>query len=272
MNFSMRHTLISALVLLSSQIKAACPVGCPTLTGPAHFCNVLVDTNLNTQNLCATGNVQIGGSLSVCGTGHIYSTAASTGCTNGAFVVDGGVGIGGALNVCGAEHIYSTAASTGCTNGALIVDGGVGIAGALNVCGAITSLSGSVIPYGALITAGALDIVGADLGFGISQGLVLPGIDTIAFAAPRAGLLRNLILNVTTLSVDVGTVTAEVYVSTDGGVTWIATGISVVLTGLGTFTDLIDTYPVAQTDLIALRITPSALEIAVTVQGGLEFA
>lgn len=95
--------------------------------------------NLTVQNLCTTGNLQVGGNLSVCGTETISNTTPSTSCTNGALVVSGGVGVGGNLNVCGTETVSSTAPSTSCTNGALVVSGGVGIGGNLNVCGLTTS-------------------------------------------------------------------------------------------------------------------------------------
>lgn len=129
-----QFAVVLLVFLFFSNLKASCPVSCST-TG-AQFCNLVTNT------LCVTGNEQIGGSLTVCGTARILNTAASTGCSSGALVVSGGVGIGGNLNVCGTEHIFNTTISTGCTNGALVVDGGVGIGGNLNVCGTISASGG----------------------------------------------------------------------------------------------------------------------------------
>ncbi len=104
MNFSYTHYKAVALVALCSlssvSLKAACPTPCAGVTGAAQFCSLV------TQNLCVTGNEQIGGNLTVCGTETIFSTAPSTGCTSGALVVAGGVGVGGNINACGTISGY----------------------------------------------------------------------------------------------------------------------------------------------------------------------
>lgn len=55
--------------LVTSASLPGCPIVCPTSAkAPAQFCAVNVRDNLSTNQLCVTGNAQIGGNLNVCGT------------------------------------------------------------------------------------------------------------------------------------------------------------------------------------------------------------
>lgn len=173
----------------------------------------------------------------------------------------------------GSPRFCSLAVTGPLSAGSLCVQGNESVGGSLNICGSLsvsgTISPGSVIPYGANIVAGAgFGLAGADLGFGISQGLIAAGVDLLSYSMPRNGTLANLVLNVYSFT-GIGSVTAEVYISGDAGVTWIPTGITVAFVTEGTYSDLVDIYPVLQTNLVALRLTPSVAGLAVGVSGGL---
>lgn len=73
-------------------LKASCPTVCPT--GGAQFCA------LNSQTLCVTGNAQIGGNLTVCGTGSAMVS------------ISGGAGVTGPVpfgSLAAYGNVYSTA-------------------------------------------------------------------------------------------------------------------------------------------------------------------
>lgn len=57
---SSRITLVFLIISSHHSIKSGCPLACPTGTS-AQFCG------LNASTLCVTGNAQIGGVLTVCG-------------------------------------------------------------------------------------------------------------------------------------------------------------------------------------------------------------
>lgn len=242
--------------------------------GQEHIFSTGVSSNCTTGALVVDGGVGIGGNLYVCGLERVTNTTASTGCTNGALVVSGGVGVGGNLNVCGTEHIFSTGASTSCTTGALVVDGGVGVGGNLTVCGTI-SASGPVsfapiIPFGATVAVGALDLLGADIGFGIAQSLAVLDTDLLSFTASRAAVLSNLAVNASAF-VSLGDITAQIYVSTDSGATWTPSGITVTITGDGPFADNVNTFAVPAGAMIALRVSSVVLGATVALSAGLQF-
>lgn len=242
--YTMLLAVTSAVTITTNALETRC-LPCPTFTQPpAAFCNV----NVSNQ-LCVSGPAFFN-ELNAC-------------------TINGLTGFIGATGPAGATG------ATGPEGGPVGPTGATGATGATGPTGE-AGLDGTtaVIPYAATVAIGALGIVGADLGFGVSQMLSVLNTDLLSFAAPRAGTLQNLYVNVSNLFLGLlaTTVVAEVYVSTDSGLTWNTTGITATITGLGVFSDTVNTFAVSAGDLIALRITPDGIGVGITVSGGLEFA
>jgi hypothetical protein len=56
------------ILCLSSALQASCPLVCTGPTGAARFCNLTVTGALLAGTVCVSGNEQVGGNLTVCGT------------------------------------------------------------------------------------------------------------------------------------------------------------------------------------------------------------
>jgi hypothetical protein len=56
------------ILCLSSALHASCPLVCTGPTGATRFCNLTVTGAIAASRLCVSGNEQIGGNLTVCGT------------------------------------------------------------------------------------------------------------------------------------------------------------------------------------------------------------
>lgn len=241
-------------------------------TGPTGSAGVTGTTGATGQTgAIVTGSTGFTGNTGPTGSAGVTGSTGATGQTGA--IVTGSTGFTGGTGPTGATGVTVTGptGSTGQTGAT--VTGPTGSTGFTGVTGP-TGINGStaVIPYSAIFSAGALGTIGADLGFGTTQSLAVAGIDLLSFVAPRDGTLQNLYVTVSVISITTGDVTAEVYVSTDNGVTFTTTGISVTFSGLGTFSDTTDTFAVSAGNLIALRVTPSLVAVGLTLSAGLEYA
>jgi hypothetical protein len=161
----MRHFFLLTFLLISNifsldnkeiafieSLLRACPLACPN-PGAGQFCNLNVQTNLTTAQLCATGNVQIGGNLAVCGSITASGLIGITGPTGATGPGGGPVGATGATGSTGAIGI--TGATGPCCTGATGATG----AGASGATGA-TGSTGSAGASGATGATGATGITG----------------------------------------------------------------------------------------------------------------
>lgn len=136
--------------------------------------------------------------------------------------------------------------------------------------------TGAVIPFGATAIVALSDVLGADVGFGTSQSIVInvdgDGDDLLAFDAPRPGTLQNLYVTISTLlavPLD-GELTAEIYV--DDSPTGLAVTFPIATVSGTTLSDLVNQVAVLPGERIALRLTTDT-EIAagLTVSAGIEY-
>ena len=136
--------------------------------------------------------------------------------------------------------------------------------------------TGAVIPFGATAIVALSDVLGADVGFGTSQGIAINvdgnGTDLLAFDAPRPGTLRNLYVTISTLLAAplTGALTAEIYVND------FDTGLAVTFplgTASGTtLADIVNQVAVNPGDRIALRLTTDGVIAAgLNVSAGIEY-
>ncbi len=238
-----------------------------TTTGilDADFCGGIIQTPQGTSETPAvTGPTGATGSTGQTGTTGSTGRTGSTGTTGstGSTGVTGATGSTGSTGSTGATGATG-AGSTGST-------GFTGITGTTGSTGATGPTGPSaIIPFAGSLGLGALGLAGVDFGFGSTQAVVA-GVDQLSFTIPRSGTLRNLYVNVPSLSLSLGNVTAQIYVSTNNGSSWTATGILVTITGTSQFSDTTHTFAVSAGNLIALRLTPSLVSASVTISAGIE--
>lgn len=199
----MRLTNISFVLLgLSALLSGNNPAAtracapCPITGAAAQFCNAVI------QQLCVTGNTQIGGNLNVCGT----VTASGFSGAPGAVGLTGATGAtgapGGATGNTGATGSAGVTGATGpCCTGVTGASGATGRTGATGSAGA-TGATGSAGATGASGATGATGAAGTGLltTFGNFYALMPPNNSaTVAVGAavqfpnngPAIGVTRN---------------------------------------------------------------------------------